>query len=524
VDPAFPPLSTSLSRRGIDSRAIPETAWKRPEDYLPVQLHSKIALFRDGVDPNDIDQGQLGDCWLLCAIAALAEFPSKVEDIFCHPVSAEAARREKTIGVYRVTLNKHGWWHVVAVDDYLPVVGQKPCFAKCIEDPSELWVSILEKAYAKFHGSYASIAGGDSLQALQDLTGYPVFRFDDAWQAAMNNPSDAIALFSKLLVYDESNFLISLNTPGFDTAAYNSDRAGNNSKSTEERYRQAGLTLGHAYTALEVRYIPRHNLRLLKIRNPWGTGQEWTGTWGDDDSAWSQYPDVAAELGYVKANDGTFWMSFDDVLSYFDGGGVCFTKFNWHDYRVKGRFQNGFPNLVLEVTVTKPVCAYAVLSQKDKRGLSSSDPDATYSALMLSVSKQFSPPSSANVSSQGRQKIHLNSTANTEEPSEQFTFNYSRDFGLKYEFRPEESPYYIIPRIYDAGGTKDYTLGLIADTQAGTAALKVAFKCLPKTCRVFHNFPVFQTEGIVDTEAEFQWNPEVGAPRTSKGSCFKAAL
>lgn len=512
VDVRFPPVQSSLSRPGVDTRQIAETAWRRPTDYIPVAQHDDIALFRDDIHPNDIDQGQLGDCWLLCSIAALAEFPEKVRDIFCHPVSETAAAKEQAIGAYRVTLNKHGWWHILVVDDYLPVVGQKPCFAKDVQDLCELWVSLLEKAYAKLHGSYAAITGGDALQALQDLTGYPVNRFDEEWEQMVADRQKGMEMFDALLHYDKEKYLINLNTPGHDTSAYMGAASKSNTRTTEEKYKKAGLALGHAYTVLEAKFFPNYGLRLLKIRNPWGNGVEWTGRWSDNDSHWSEHPDVAKGCNFEKADDGTFWMDWDDAKEYFDGGGVCFTKFDWFDYRAKGAFDNGFPTLVLEVHVTKPVQAFAVLCQKDKRGLASNDPDSKYAAMMLSISH--------STGAGGKQRVHLNSTSDAEKPSEQYTFNYSRDLGMLYDFVPEKSPYYIIPRIFDAGASKSYVLGLISDTEAGSAALTVNFRALNKKCRVFQNHPVFTVEGETEVRTLYQVNPEIGAPQTIEGTRF----
>ena len=37
----------------------------------------------------------------------------------------------------------------------------------------ELWVLLLEKAYAKVYGGYGNIVGGSGLEALKNLTGAP---------------------------------------------------------------------------------------------------------------------------------------------------------------------------------------------------------------------------------------------------------------------------------------------------------------------------------------------------------------
>ena len=60
----------------------------------------------------------------------------------------------------------------VIVDDYLPCKADgRRAFANSWDD--EIWVSILEKAWAKLHGSYARIEGGLPCFASSHLTGVP---------------------------------------------------------------------------------------------------------------------------------------------------------------------------------------------------------------------------------------------------------------------------------------------------------------------------------------------------------------
>ena len=76
-------------------------------------------------------------------------------------------------GLYAVKFWKNGKWREIIIDDRLPYRSERdryPLFAHC-EDPGELWVALMEKAYAKLHLSYAAIAGGFIAEGLQDLTG-----------------------------------------------------------------------------------------------------------------------------------------------------------------------------------------------------------------------------------------------------------------------------------------------------------------------------------------------------------------
>ena len=61
----------------------------------------------------------------------------------------------------------------VIVDDFIPVYKgtNSPAFASSYE--SELWVSLLEKGWAKLHGTFARIEGGLPCHAMTHISGAP---------------------------------------------------------------------------------------------------------------------------------------------------------------------------------------------------------------------------------------------------------------------------------------------------------------------------------------------------------------
>jgi calpain len=62
-----------------------------------------------------------------------------------------------------------------------------------------------------------------------------------------------------------------------------------------------------------------NDVRLVRVRNPWGSKEEWKGKWADDDEKWNSVPeDVRKTLGLTLAPDGEFWMSFKDFIANFD--------------------------------------------------------------------------------------------------------------------------------------------------------------------------------------------------------------
>ena len=71
----------------------------------------------------------------------------------------------------------------------------------------------------------------------------------------------------------------------------------------------------------------------MKFRNPWGH-YSWKGDWSDSSSLWTH--SLREQLIPLGADEGVFWISFRDVLKYFDCIDICKVRFDWNEIRLQG--------------------------------------------------------------------------------------------------------------------------------------------------------------------------------------------
>eukprot|EP00761_Pharyngomonas_kirbyi_P011973 gb/GECH01011999.1/.p1 GENE.gb/GECH01011999.1/~~gb/GECH01011999.1/.p1 ORF type:complete len:575 (+),score=114.10 gb/GECH01011999.1/:1-1725(+) len=292
-DTVFPPSSSSLlfspGRPGKDTGFKDQVAgWRRPS-----QWSSNSRLFKKGVECSDVEQGALGDCWLLAACSTVATHPRVLERVFVH---SDLENGEHTVRLYW-----NGAWHEVTVDDLIPCNPKgQPAFGHNA-DPDECWVVILEKAVAKLLGTYQALHGGYYEVGLQLLTGGRPERLymNNADGREDKNVWRPDQLWDRLLQYHEEDVLMGCSI----------------SSGREEKNRDAGVVAGHAYSLLDIRET-RDGHCLLKLRNPWGMF-EWRGAFSDRDTRrWTS--SLLKELDYKRGDDGVFWMEFRDFKRIYD--------------------------------------------------------------------------------------------------------------------------------------------------------------------------------------------------------------
>ncbi|CAL7948381.1 unnamed protein product [Xylocopa violacea] len=294
-DPEFPASDSSLYFSRRPDRYI---EWKRP-----MEIVDNPQLFVEGFSRFDVQQGELGDCWLLAAVANL----TMDSNLFFQVVPEDQSFEENYAGIFHFRFWQYGRWVDVVIDDRLPTYHGELLYLRSAES-NEFWSALLEKAYAKLHGSYEALKGGTTCEAMEDFTGgvTEMYQMDDT-------PPN---LFSILLKAYERNSLMGCSIEPDPNIL--------------EAETPQGLIRGHAYSITRVKYVEIQTpnqygrIPLLRLRNPWGNEAEWNGPWSDQSPEWRFIPDhEKEELGLTFDMDGEFWMSFQDFTRYFTQLEIC---------------------------------------------------------------------------------------------------------------------------------------------------------------------------------------------------------
>lgn len=153
-------------------------------------------------------------------------------------------------GIYELRVCKNGEWQNVIVDDYFPCFPNAgPIFSR--SNGNELWVLLLEKAYAKVHGGYKTLTGGLPYEAMMDLTGCPTtsLSFKDAKVRQM---VDSGKLWELIKHFDEEGYIMTGGTPP--------EKMWSENETKPDPQATKGLIPGHAYSVIAAKEVKGHRL------------------------------------------------------------------------------------------------------------------------------------------------------------------------------------------------------------------------------------------------------------------------
>lgn len=133
-DKDFPAVFASLTHLAPAVSKIKDVTTLKWEHYS--KFYKNPQLFSNNVEPNDIHQGGLGDCYFLSSLACLAEYRNLIERLFEY--------YDLDNGYFLIWLCIGGKWQLIELDGYFPLnpKNNSPAFShNNVEE--ELWVMLL---------------------------------------------------------------------------------------------------------------------------------------------------------------------------------------------------------------------------------------------------------------------------------------------------------------------------------------------------------------------------------------------
>ena len=206
------------------------------------------------------------------------------------------------------------------------------------------------------------IEGGWAREVLNELTGAPCTSFIPSYPH----------LFDEIIKASKFDWVM--------TAA-SGVGSGDHSKKSER-----GISNNHLYSLLGG-FIVDYNgkqVKLVKLRNPWGH-TEWKGEWGDSWAGWT--PELKEKLKVQKAEDGIFFMPFEEFLKEFRKIEICmyFDNYKFTCLKTKSLYNK---IKVFSVTIKTPGSYFFIAVQKNQRKFSKKSGYA-YSHINLRVASDI---------------------------------------------------------------------------------------------------------------------------------------
>jgi hypothetical protein len=270
-------------------------SWRRFEEIWGKE---NFRIFGDVISGEEIYQGSLGSCYLLCALIGMSRYEQRIKDL----IVTESINSK---GVYAVKFLIQGEYRIITVDDYIPCnSSNNPTFS--YSKHGEVWLHLIEKAWAKLNGScYMKTWLGTPHEALTLMSEAP-----------------CIYEFSQRYIKRGQEFVLweKIKSSLFKSHILCAD--------TDDVPSETGLVSFHAYSIIKAFDFPGLNVKLILLRNPLGN-KEWTGRYSKKCKLWTdnlkilvnhelKYSDFKKDfLSFESLKNGTFFMAYEDFIRYF---------------------------------------------------------------------------------------------------------------------------------------------------------------------------------------------------------------
>ena len=261
----------------------------------------------------------------------------------------------KQFGVFTCRFYVEGEWVDVITDTRIPCIQDSkstecyPAYGRSLHR-NEMWICLVEKAYAKAVGSYEALQKVRVNEALLHLTGGSVqsMNIQDELRADQGQGQGYFALwkqFKQMLSQDTLILALPIATEQLQNDEGDGHSGAGNDQ--ESSLQDEGILPDRLYSVLAYKEIGTHDL--IMVCNPWGSKTEWLGDWNENSVKWEDFPEVHRavisdpKILWRRDNpQGFIWMSFREFLDVFNSIYMCkiFSNEKFKYYCVKGEWKD----------------------------------------------------------------------------------------------------------------------------------------------------------------------------------------
>jgi hypothetical protein len=158
-------------------------------------------MFGDTGEPSwdDVNQGYSGTCYILAAMAGLAEWPDLVNNVF-------RTQEVNDEGIYAFQFYIRGKPWLVTIDDKVLVDSYDNVEFVDVVD-NHMWAALAQKAFMKVKGNMAASQGGFVENGIRSLTGIPV-------ETYYSYESDATTTYTMMKSANDLDYILGAGTYG----------------------------------------------------------------------------------------------------------------------------------------------------------------------------------------------------------------------------------------------------------------------------------------------------------------------
>ena len=369
---------------------IENIEWKPCREILNKK---DVRILPEKIGPEHFTQGNIGDCYFISCIKSLSQIPQLL-----HFIMGLTDKNLDNINPkqFKVNFFIDGEWKTMIIKDSFPCINKRGKYELIGVKPNdnELFMMILEKAWALLNGGYDQIEGGNRLYIFELFLGASSKYF-------YTTPRDSEEKMLKSINRNE-NYFGTLSLCGADYYRETEDlkKKINNNEINPENYdknkllREKLIKKGgkHAYCVLksfEIQINDKENTefilnkcnsyKFLVIFNPHGKTSNLIGSGVElneiENIINDKFGENSKQCEHIIKNNkkykdtGVISMPIDYFLKWSYGVSVCYPHFGFENHKIKGELEYLYV-FKLEITeeqaISSQICFHSYRAHRDE--------------------------------------------------------------------------------------------------------------------------------------------------------------